>query len=571
MQKEHTQPAPAAQQAQAIAFPEELAHLEAMNAHLDAALQKADSTVERLDRDYMSAKRYMVQNRGEIDPHEMFQNELALREIDSSGAFAAEVRERIAKLKDSPYFARIDFGPGGEAAAPYYIGRFSFTHESELLIFDWRAPVSGMFYNCEIGQAGYDAPGGRVEGRLTRKRQFKIQNGRIEYAVETSGHVQDDVLLRELSGTADEKMKSIIATIQKEQNQIIRNEKAGTLIIQGVAGSGKTSIALHRIAFLLYRFKDRLSAQNIAIISPNRVFGDYISTVLPELGEEPVFGVGLADIATVQLENIIGFAHERDALETADPAWAERVRYKSTPAFVRQMDAFIAQLPSMVLTVTGYSCEPFSVSEAWVRARLDAYHKHPLMRRLAMVAEDIHDRFTTDNIMGHDLPQPRTILKGLKAMLNYKNTLALYRQFYRQAGLPHMLAMPDRKTLEWNDVFPFLYLHAAFFGLKEGKLIRHVVIDEMQDYSPIQYAVINRLFPCPKTILGDFGQAINSNHRHTLDDLAELYRDAQLVMLNTSYRSTCEIMGFATVLAMLIVHIIYECLHQLVTQHVIYA
>lgn len=141
-----------------------------------------------------------------------------------------------------------------------------------------------MFYDFNVGKAGFQAPDGPVFGEITRKRQFKIKNGHMEYALETSSHVQDEVLQKELSQTSDEKMKSIISTIQKEQNRIIRNEKEGTMIIQGAAGSGKTSIALHRIAFLLYRFKDRLNARNVTILSPNRVFGDYISNVIPELG-----------------------------------------------------------------------------------------------------------------------------------------------------------------------------------------------------------------------------------------------------------------------------------------------
>ena len=121
----------------------------------------------------------------------------------------------------------------------HYIGRFTFNYENELLIFDWRSPIAGMFYDCEVGPAGYDAPIGRIEGNLTRKRQFKIKNGVLEYTLESAVNIQDDVLQRELSHTSDEKMKSIISTIQKEQNQIIRNEKSGTLIIQGAAGSGE--------------------------------------------------------------------------------------------------------------------------------------------------------------------------------------------------------------------------------------------------------------------------------------------------------------------------------------------
>lgn len=530
----------------AIPFPDEIEHLAMMNKKLDAAVQAANDNVEKIDKEYMEAKRYMADYRGEIDPHEMFQNELALKQIDRTGAFAVGIWEKLAKLKESPYFARIDFQrEAGQAASTHYIGRFAFTHENELLIFDWRAPIASMFYDCEVGPAGYDAPMGRIQGELTRKRQFKVKNGILEYALESSVNIQDDVLQRELSHTSDEKMKSIIATIQKEQNQIIRSEKAGTMIIQGVAGSGKTSIALHRIAFLLYRFKDKLSARNVTILSPNKVFGDYISTVLPELGEEPICELSFLDIADVQLEGVVHFEQDKDPLETADTKWAERVRFKSTLNFVRQMERYLVEAPTLIFESADYTFGRFSVTADWIQARFCAYQSYPIKKRLVMIADDIHDRFTSENYMDDDVPRAKVVLKSLTAMLKIKSTLALYKHFFQWLERPDLLVLSKKQTLEWADVFPFLYLHGAMEGLKESKLIKHLVIDEMQDYTPIQYAVINRLFPCQKTILGDFGQFINPNHLNNLAQLQELYSDASLVELNKSYRSTYEIITFA--------------------------
>jgi DNA helicase-2/ATP-dependent DNA helicase PcrA len=529
-----------------IPFPDEILHLEEINLKLDDALEEANADVERIDGEYMDLKRYMVENRGDIDPHEMFQNELALNRIDNSGAFTVGIRDRIAKLKESPYFSRIDFLENDSTeSVKYYIGRFSFSYENELLIFDWRAPVASMFYDYEIGPAGFDAPQGRIEGKLTRKRQFKIKDGKLEYALESSVNIQDNILQQELSHTSDEKMKSIIATIQKEQNQIIRNEKSGTLIIQGVAGSGKTSIALHRIAFLLYRFKDRLSANNVTILSPNKVFGDYISNVLPELGEEPLYELSFADIAKVQLKGVIDFEADKDPIETNDSAWTERVRFKSTLDFLKQMDNFISQMPSIVFEPTDYAYGRFTAKAETINARFNAYKKYPVKQRLQLVADDIFNSFDTDNFMEDDIPESRTILKALNKMLKVKNSLSLYKAFYKQIEKPEMLVMPAKKALEWADVFPFLYLHAAYQGLQESSIIRHLVVDEMQDYTPIQYAVVNLLFKCQKTLLGDFSQFINPNHLHTLDDMRQLYDGAEFVELSKSYRSTYEIISFA--------------------------
>lgn len=529
-----------------IPFPEEAEHLAGIKEKLEEALKKAQENVKKLDKEYRDAKRYMAEYRGEIDPHEMFQNELLLKQTDHTGAFSVEVRNQLARLKESPYFGRIDFcRKGGEESEVYYIGKYTFKHEDKLLIFDWRAPVSGMFYDCEIGPAAYDAPLGKQEGALTRKRQFKIRDGLMEYALESSANVQDDILQRELSHTSDEKMKSIISTIQKEQNQIIRNEKAETLIIQGVAGSGKTSIALHRIAFLLYRHKQRLSARNVTILSPNKVFGDYISNVIPELGEEPVYELGFDELAEIQLEGVIGFQRDKDLLEAEDEAWSYRVRYKSTPEFVSQMEEFIQQLPELVFKPDDYSLGSFRADRKWIRARFDAYGRYPVKQRLAMVAEDLQDLFETGHFTDGQIPRIREILKSLNSMLKFKNTLAVYKEFYKWIGRPELFVMPARKTLEWADVYPFLYLHGAFEGIKKSGLTKHLVIDEMQDYTPIQYEALNRMFPCPKTILGDFGQFLNPNHRHTLEDLRAIYPEAEFVELNKSYRSTYEIITFA--------------------------
>lgn len=527
-------------------FPDEIVHLIDINNKLEDAFKKAENLVGKLDRDYMEAKMYMVKNRGEIDPHEMFQNEQSLKQIDNYGAFMVKVRDKIDKIKDSPYFARIDFRlKDMDDEYKYYIGRFAFDYEDELLILDWRSPIASMFYDYEIGKAGYDAPIGWVDGEITRKRQFKIKNGKLEYALESSINIQDDILQKELSHTSDEKMKSIISTIQKEQNQIIRNDKADTLIIQGVAGSGKTSIALHRIAFLLYRFKDKIEANNVIILSPNKVFGDYISNVLPELGEEPLCELSFENIAEVQLERIINFESERDPLEINDDKWTERVRFKSTLDFVKLMDSYIKQMPNKIFIPEDYTFGSFIAKSDWIQSRFEAYNKYPVKRRLEKVAEDIHYRFETDNIMEEDLPRVKSILKNLNGMLTIKNTLMLYKDFFKQMDISNMFVMASKKTLEWSDVYPFIYIHAAYEGIQEDKVIRHIVIDEMQDYTPIQYAVINLLFKCKKTILGDFGQLVNPNHTHTLDDMRQLYNDGELVTLNKSYRSTFEIINFA--------------------------
>lgn len=529
-----------------VPFPDEVSHLEMINDMLAKALEQATVDINKFDDAYMTLKRYMVENRGDIDPHEMFQNELALKEIDKDGAFAVGIRDKLAKLIDSPYFSRIDFKEAGtERAVKYYIGRFAFADDSNLHILDWRAPIASMFYEDELGLAAYEAPEGCINGELIRKRQFKIEKGTLVYAFESAVNIQDEMLQMELSATSDEKMKTIIASIQREQNAIIRDERSKTMIIQGVAGSGKTSIALHRIAYLLYRFKGQLSSNQVTIISPNGVFADYIAGVLPELGEAPIDERYFSEIASEQLENVIAFKAEDDPLMPHDDAWAERVSFKSTLDFIRQMDDFIAQMPQIVFEPVDYAFGVFTASAAFVEQRFNAYGRHAVKQRLQMMAEALYKHFESENLWGETLPKRQHILKALQKMLTVKNTLALYKMFYQHINKPEMLKMPKRKILEWADVFPFLYLHAAYEGLRKSQGIRHLIIDEMQDYTPIQYAVINQLYNCPKTILGDYGQLVNPHHRHSFQTLQTVYSEAACVELFKSYRSTYEIIVFA--------------------------
>lgn len=534
-----------------VPFPEELRHLEETEEKVAQALREAEEAIERMDQEQRELLEYMADGGNQGDAKEMFQMQRIRADNANVGASLVQNRDRLRKTKDSPYFARIDFLPDQGEQAAYYIGLYAFRHQRRLAVIDWRSPVASMFYDFETGPAFYatpatlEEPEKKIEGSLTLKRQFKIKGGVMEFAFDSSQNIQDDILQQELAHTSDEKMKSIISTIQKEQNQVIRGDAADTMIIQGVAGSGKTSIALHRVAFLLYRYRNTIQAENVTIISPNKVFGDYISGVLPELGEEPIFEAGMEDLALVQLEEGVDFVGDRNPLETDDPAWTQRVRFKATTEFVRLMDEYIAQLPHTAFEAQDYVYGDFTVPADWIRQRVDVYTRFPLMQRLESVADDIHSRLESGFLREEKPPKPQQILLSLRKMLKYKTTLAAYRQFYKAIGQPKMYKPFQKNVLEWNDVYPYLYLQAAFTGVQTSYRIKHLVIDEMQDYTPIQYAVLNRLFPCPKTILGDFGQSIDPNRRYTLEELHGLYQGSQLVRLEKSYRSTWEIIHFA--------------------------
>lgn len=193
------------------------------------------------------------------------------------------------------------------------------------------------------------------------------------------------------------------------------------------------------------------------------------------------------------MEGIIDFEPNKDPLETTDMSWAERVQFKSTLSFVKQMDQYMDELSHSIFEAAEYRFGQFTVASDWICTRFMAYKSYPIKRRLLLIANDIHQDFISSNFMNDDVPKKTAILKALRQILTFKNSLSLYKNFYKWLNCPHLFMLPDKHTLEWSDVFPFLYLHRAMEGLKESTFIKHLVIDEMQDYTPIQYTVINYL------------------------------------------------------------------------------
>ena len=254
----------------------------------------------------------------------------------------------------------------------------------------------------------------------------------------------------------------------------------------------------------MYRFQTRLAAKNVAIISPNRVFASFIANVLPELGEEPARETGFADIAEEQLAGTVWFDPEADPLATNDAAFLERAEYKASPEMLLDLDRYIAAMPDQVFKPADYCYGELCIPGAWIAQQFHFYHMLPVLRRLRMIAENLRARLEADNYRGDPLPTAASIRATLNRMLKVKNTLTLYRDFYHSTGKARLLRLAAKNRLEWTDVYPYLYLRSAFEGLKPNPEIRHLVIDEMQDYTPVQLAVINQIFACSKTLLGGF-------------------------------------------------------------------
>jgi DNA helicase-2/ATP-dependent DNA helicase PcrA len=526
---------------------EEKHYLKEVIHKLGSFLKLVSSRAQSQSRELLEQKQYIWENKTE---KEAMLSSIAL--TTTSGEASVEKIRRLRKLIASPYFARIDFNQDTDhKCLPVYIGITSFYDGTAKanLIYDWRAPVSGMFYDFEPGSAHFEAPTGRVTGTVTLKRQYKIRNGSMEYMIDSSVPIQDELLQKELSKASDEKMRNIVATIQKEQNQIIRNEDAQVLIIQGVAGSGKTSIALHRIAFLLYRFKDTIASKNILIISPNNIFADYISNVLPELGEEVIPETSMEELAAHILENGFPFETFFDQvarlLEGKDESYAKRIHYKASSDFLRSLNEYIIYIEKAYFQPKDVEVGSHTVPASFLKQRFEAAHRIPLLKRFARIAKDVEAEAHFRYKYTLKASEKKALLRSITAMFKTASVLNLYKDFFQWLGQPGLLKILPASKMEYADVFPLVYLKIRLEGAQAYEQVRHLLIDEMQDYTPVQYAVLSRLFHCKKTIIGDTNQSVNPFSSSTATSIEKVFPAAVTMQLVKSYRSTYEITQFA--------------------------
>lgn len=515
---------------------------------------EADKQLENMNYasgEYRDHARYVWENQWEFDVYESVYNQVLLDGIVDKGEQSRERFRRILKMLDSPYFARIDFlAKDDTEPTKVYIGKFPFWDgQGDYQVFDWRAPVSGMYYEFEDGPAFYDAPAGRIEGEITCKRQYRISKGQLEYALESSINIDDEILRQELARTSDHRMKDIVATIQKEQNQLIRNESAEVLIIQGAAGSGKTSIALHRAAYFLYRYKNEITAENFLIISPNGIFVDYISGVLPELGEASIRSIGMEEIAASVLGKewkYESLSHQVERFLTIpEEGWLTRSAFKAASEFLNLLNEYLEHCDRCNFQSADYFFEGGYVEETFIRKCYERRKTLPVKQRLREMAEAVREEIRAQNRARAQGAALGDILVWMEGRFRDYDAMTLYRNFYRYIGKPEMFFYEEGNMLEASDVFPLIYVKLYLEGSAVDDNIQYLLIDEMQDHTPVQYAVLNRMYPCRKTILGDFAQNVSPFGGSSLDFLREMYPSAQVMEIRKSYRSTWEIMEFA--------------------------
>ena len=523
-------------------------------------ITQLNDSIEAGQKEIEGMHEYYWENYTEMDQYgyENFDNQQALlHEINASNE-KIELRRRFRKMMDSPFFGRVDFCYEGDYEPEiFYIGIANLAEENGglPLIYDWRAPVSGLFYDFDKGPASYQAPLGEIHGDIAAKWQYKIRGGKMIYEFESDVKIDDEILKAELGSNGDVQLKNIIRTIQKEQNAIIRNTSDRIMVIQGAAGSGKTSIALHRIAYLLYHDRKNLKSSSVLVLSPNGVFSDYISHILPELGEENIREMSFDLFAYKRLKNTVSDCEDRyDLIERqiAGSCDEKLLKEKQSRDFLDRMEGYLVELEDSLMNFRdvehrGVVKKEQEIIELFYFKFMDI----PLLSRMDAVAEYFIDEVET--LKGFDLPEEErdAVKSRFYRMYETRDLYVLYNRFLRQEGFPALPQVQyEKRKLRYEDVYPVLYLKYRLETQQEDSGVRHLIVDEMQDYSMIQYLIIQRLFKCKMTILGDREQTMDGDQQDVLTFLPKIFgKDIRRIVMNKSYRNTIEIASYANKLA----------------------
>ena len=535
--------------------------LEEIVRKLKRKIVQMDQEILAGQKDIESMHEYYWENYTEMDQYgyEDYDNQQALLQRINANQDTLRLRSRYKKMLDSPFFGRVDFRyDGDDEPEIFYIGIGNFAEEAGRipLIYDWRAPVSALFYDFDKGEASYEAPAGRMCGEIEAKWQYKIRRGKMVYGFESDVKIDDEILKQEFGSNSDIQLKNIVRTIQKEQNAIIRNTKDKILVIQGAAGSGKTSVALHRIAYLLYHDIKNLKSSGVLVLSPNSVFSDYISHILPELGEENIREMSLDLFAYRELKSAVPDCEDRyHQIEKNIAGIKEddlsRYRFKQSKELIGAVEGFMAQMEEWLVNLKGiYFRGMEKTEEEMIRLFYFKFQDVPVLARMDAVIEYVVDEYETRYSMTLSEEDVEKLRTRFQAMYTTTDLYRIYNWFLEEQHFPKLPEVPyDRRYLEYEDVFPMLYLKYRLLGVGRQDQIQHLVVDEMQDYSYLQYTILGLLFQCPMTILGDRSQTMEEKQNDVTRFLPQILgKQLRKIEMNKSYRNTVEIAEYARTL-----------------------
>lgn len=557
---------------------------------IDELLAACGHVSKKQDSELKNDRKFLWDSMKEMDDLEVSQLTDDLLRQEKNYISNQKKIHTLTTQRNAPYFSRIDFLEKGEdEAESLYIGISSVMNDDfDFLVLDWRSPISNMFYDFEMGEASYTSPNGKIEGEIVLNRQYNIKNSEIKFIHEANSTLHDESLLDVLSSNTSDKMKNIVSSIQKKQNEIIRNDKAKVLLLQGVAGSGKTSIAMHRAAYLLYKNRKVLKADNILIFSPNDVFSDYIADVLPGLGEDNIQQTTLSHFTSKFLPSINKYESKNHQLEylysgTAED-YATRIKsmqFKNSNEFTDILEKYCSKLPESLpkfkaITLDNEVVMPKKQVESTF---LNRFKDVPFIDRIDSLKESIisqvetkyllqsknknasdfgYDYFEEAGKSFHEYLEER-IGAQIDEMFPTINPVHIYGLLWDKISTYTSKDINDVKEytqwtlgsdyVRYEDIIPITYLRAYMEGFRNYGNIKHIIIDECQDYSPLFYKLIQKSFKnASATILGDLNQRINGyNNLNSKEEISLIFgqENTEIMTLNKSYRSTLNITDFA--------------------------
>lgn len=504
--------------------------------------------------------------------------------------------QRMTKMAKSPYFGRVDFKESGTGEKDrIYIGIYSLMHEEtqEIYVVDWRAPIASMFYQFDLGPAWYQVNDYRNEVEITGKRQYKIEDGRLLSVYDTDSSMYDDILGEVLSKHSDHKLKVIIGSIQREQNAAIRSDTKKSCLIYGLAGSGKTSIGLHRLAYVLYCSRDTIKSENILILSNNHIFGSYISAILPDLGEEPAKTKVFADLLEAGLEQGLEIEDYYSQLKSIESPYAEErikwIRIKYSAGLLEHCIRYFAGFPFQIPEIR-YGGHVL-VSPELLQGKLDAGHYNTFQSRLERLEylarkaiedyfllhkEEIRTGIAESRMEQNEVLQAKEInalylrdrqeciqsaldtIRRENRLEAGKQMVEVFADYLRQtkkgareerdqevARLSHSL---ERGRLLYEDALFYLFIKVLMGKAAPFTDICHTVIDESQDYNLLQLYIVKHLFPKSSfTLLGDIYQTVNSlTTIQRYEEYERIFGTGLIqIRLSKCYRSSSDINALA--------------------------
>ncbi len=524
---------------------QEVKYLENVLENIEQIIEKNKIKIKENKARISTNKKYFVDNYYDIQAgagtDEFANINIQIESLEKQNQILEKESRRLKKQISTPYFGRFDFKSDTEKTpTSYYVGLGLVQNENEKFVYDWRADICSLYYDDKTGKTSYSCPDGEINGELSLKRQYKIENGNLSYFIDSKMLIDDEILMEQLSKNATAKMHDIVSTIQKEQNILIRADDFKNKIVQGVAGSGKTSIAMHRVSYLLYKYRDKLKSDDILILSPSEMFADYINDVLPALGEEKPFNTTFTKMAKRLLEE--PFETREEMLERViskqKQSDFENIAIKSSFEFLEDLKNFLKNEVCNLFVPKTLTFGEIVIPKNEIQ---DVYYNKlshlPIYKRIEILADFITDKFSIPSSRREDL------FKRAKKIL-YNNLMTtdlirIYNIFLRSVELEEI------ESIGAYDIAPVMLIKENLFGLKNNYDAKYVIVDEMQDYTPCHFYLFDKIWKCGKLYLGDIYQSIDrSLSPDYLKSLAKLCR-GKVKYLNKSYRSTLQISLFS--------------------------